>query len=103
MPTTKTKHTRKPAKTIESLPGPETITRQTLSNGIVVLVRANDASPAVVVDADLRAGALWESRAQAGLASFTASAMMRGTARRTFTEIYEAIESVGASLSVSSG
>ena len=103
MPTTKTKPSRKPAAAATSLPGPETITRRTLSNGIVVLVRENDTSPAVVVDSDLRAGALWESRAQAGLASFTASAMMRGTERRAFGEIYEAIESVGASLSVSSG
>jgi zinc protease len=103
MPTTKTKPTRKAALDVKSLPGPETITRRTLSNGIVVLVRENDTSPAVVVDSDLRAGALWESRAQAGLASFTASAMLRGTERRLFAEIYEAIESVGASLSVSSG
>jgi zinc protease len=103
MPSTKTKLPRKPALDLTSLPGPETITRRTLSNGIVVLVRENDTSPAVVVDSDLRVGALWESRAQAGLASFTASAMMRGTERRSFAEIYEAIESVGASLSVSSG
>lgn len=103
MPTKTKKPVRKPAAAVKSLPGPETITRRTLSNGIVVLVRENDTSPAVVVDSDLRAGALWESRAQAGLASFTASAMMRGTERRSFGDIYEAIESVGASLSVSSG
>jgi zinc protease len=103
MPTTKTKPTRKPTLDVHSLPGPETITRRALSNGIVVLVRENNTSPAVVVDSDLRTGALWESRDKAGLASFTASAMMRGTERRSFAEIYEAIESVGASLSVSSG
>ena len=67
MPSTKTKPTRKPALDLSSLPGPETITRRTLSNGIVVLVRENDTSPAVVVDSDLSVGALWESRAQAGL------------------------------------
>ncbi len=103
MPTTKTKPSGKPALDVSSLPGPETITRRTLSNGIVVLVRENDTSPSVVVDSDVRAGALWEGRAKAGLASFTASALMRGTERRSFAEIYEAIESVGASLSVSSG
>ena len=103
MPTIKTKAKAKLALDMRSLPGPDTITRRTLSNGIVVLVRENDTSPAVVVDSDLRAGALWESRDKAGLASFTASAMMRGTQRRSFAEIYEAIESVGASLSFSSG
>ncbi len=103
MPTTKTKPRPKAAFDFHSLPGPETITRRRLSNGIVVLVRENDTSPAVVVDSDLRAGALWESRDKAGLASFTASAMMRGSESRSFAEIYEAIESVGASLSLSSG
>ena len=68
MPTTKTKQPAPPALNPRSLPGPETITRRELGNGIVVLVFENHTSPSVVVDADLRAGALWESRAQAGLA-----------------------------------
>src|SRR5258706_4027101 len=102
MPSTKTKPTRKASLDLSSLPGPDTITRRTLSNGIVVLVRENDTSPAVVVDSDLRARALWESPDQAGLSSFTASAMMRGTQRRLLAAIYEAIESVGARLSGSS-
>ena len=88
---------------LKSLPGPETITRREISNGIVVLVRENHTSPSVVVDGDLRAGALWETRERAGLADFTASALLRGTERRSFAEIYEAIESVGASLSISGG
>jgi zinc protease len=104
MPTTKKKtQAAKPALNPRSLPGPETIIRRELSNGIIVLIFENHTSPSVVVDADLRAGALWESRAQAGLAGFTASALMRGTERKTFAEIYEAIESVGASLGMSAG
>src|SRR4051812_11657530 len=115
MPSTKTKskprskprpksQPRPPAVlNVHSLPGPETITRRELANGIVVLVRENHSSPSVVLDADLRVGSLWESREQAGLSNFAASASMRGTERRSFAEIYEAIESVGASLSVSSG
>ena len=69
-----------------------------LPNGIVILVRENHTSPAVVVDGDLRTGALWETREKAGLADFTTAALMRGTEARAFGEIYEAIESVGASL-----
>ncbi len=88
---------------LTALPGPETIARRELSNGLVVLVRENHTSPSVVMDGDLRVGALWESRAQAGLADFTTSALMRGTERRTFAEIYEQIESVGASLWFSGG
>jgi len=90
-------------KSTPSLPGPETITRHELANGVVVLARENFSSPSVVIDADLRAGALWHGRDVAGLADFTGSALMRGTERLAFNEIYEQIESVGASLSVSAG
>src|SRR5690606_30712619 len=84
-------------------PGPETIHRHVLSNGIVVLVYENFASESVVVEGVLRAGALVEPAEKAGLADFTADLLMRGTQSRTFEEIYEALESVGASLSFGSG
>jgi zinc protease len=87
----------------DSIPGPENITRRVLSNGIVVLARENFTSPSIVVDADLRVGALWHGREQAGLSDFSAAALMRGTERYSFGEIYEQIESAGASLSVSGG
>lgn len=90
-------------KLAPSLPGPENITRRELPNGVIVLARENFSSHSVVVDADLRAGALWHGRDVAGLADFTGSALMRGTERLAFAEIYEQIESVGASLSVSAG
>jgi zinc protease len=66
-------------------------------------VRENFTSPAVVMDGDLRVGALWENREKAGLANFAASALMRGTERRSFAEIYEQIESAGARLGISGG
>ncbi|MCA9972991.1 MAG: insulinase family protein [Anaerolineales bacterium] len=84
-------------------PGPETIHRTVLSNGIVLLVYENFASPSVVVEGLVRAGALAESRAQAGLAGFTASLLMRGTQARDFAAIYEALETAGASLDFSGG
>jgi zinc protease len=80
-----------------SIPGPENITRRELSNGIVVLVRENHASPAVVVRGYLRVGARDERPEQAGLASFAADALMHGTSSHTFEQIYETLESVGAS------
>lgn len=86
-----------------SLPGPDDIVRRELPNGIVVLVRPNHASPTIALHALLRAGAVFETRETAGLAYFTASALMRGTARRDFQTIYEEIESIGASLSISGG
>jgi len=86
-----------------SLPGPDTILRREIGNGLVVLARENFSSPSVVVSGYLRAGALHEPDAQAGLAHLTAASLMRGTRRRSFQEIYESIESIGASLSFSAG
>jgi len=103
MSTTKKKSAPRPSLDIKSLPGPENITRRVLDSGLVVLVRENHTSPSVVVNGDLRVGALWETKEKAGLARFTAAALMRGTERRAFAEIYEQIESVGASLSLSGG
>ncbi len=84
-------------------PGPDTIHRHRLPNGIVVLIYQNFASESVVVDGIMRAGALAEARHQAGLASFTAATLMRGTEKRTFEQIYEDLESAGASLGFSGG
>jgi zinc protease len=86
-----------------SFPSPETITRVELPNGIVVLIYENHNSPSVVLSGYLWAGALSESREQAGLASFTTGMLMRGTACRTFGQINEALESIGAQLGFNSG
>ncbi len=86
-----------------SLPGPDDILRVELPNGMVVLARENFTSPAVVLNGSLRAGSLDESRQRAGLARFTAAALMRGTESRTFGEIYEQIESLGARLGMGGG
>lgn len=84
-------------------PGPDTIQRHTLPNGITVLIYENFASESIVVEGVVRAGALPESRQQAGLANFTASLLMRGSQKRTFEQIYDELESVGADLGFSSG
>jgi zinc protease len=81
-----------------SFPSPETITRVELANGIVVLVYQDHSNPSVVIAGHLWAGALSEPAEQAGLASFTAGMLMRGTENRTFATINEALESVGAQL-----
>src|SRR3972149_10492700 len=71
-----------------SLPGPENISRWALPNGIVLLVRQNHASPSVVLNGYLWAGALEEDGPSAGLAHFTAACLMRGTPRRSFPGLY---------------
>jgi zinc protease len=86
-----------------SLPGPEDITHTRLSNGITLLVRTNFNSPSVVVGGHLPCGALFDPPQLLGLADFTALALMRGTAHRTFQQIYDALESNAASLSFGGG
>jgi zinc protease len=85
------------------LPGPEDITRVELSNGIVVLSRADFNSASVAVSGFLHAGALLEPDEKLGLADFTASALLRGTQQHSFQEIYDTLESVGASLGIGGG
>ncbi len=87
----------------KTYPGPETIHRYELDNGITLLVYENFAAESVVMEGLVRAGAGAEPPEKAGLASFTAEMLMRGTQNRSFDEIYEAIESVGATFDFSSG
>jgi zinc protease len=92
-----------PTLDVSSLPGPDNVHREQLDTGAVVLARENFASPSVVISGYLPAGALADPEGQEGLADLTASALMRGTETRTFSEIYESIEAIGASLHVSAG
>ncbi|MFQ5858234.1 MAG: M16 family metallopeptidase [Anaerolineae bacterium] len=86
-----------------SLPDPESIVRRTLDNGIAVLARDNFLSPSVVLSGYLRVGSVDDPPEQAGLASFVADMLDHGTRNRTFEVISEAIESIGAGLSVGGG
>ena len=86
-----------------SLPGPDDVHREVLSNGITVLARSNFNSPSVVISGFFNAGALFDSDEKLGLADFVTSALMRGTKKRSFDEIYQALESVGASLGFNTG
>jgi zinc protease len=89
--------------TTHALPGPDDITRMVLPNGITILARANFNSPSVVINGYLDVGSLFDSDEKLGLADFTAAALMRGTQQRNFQQIYDALESVGASLGFGGG
>jgi zinc protease len=86
-----------------ALPGPDDITRVSLKNGITILVRSNFNSPSVFVNGYLPVGSLLDSDEKLGLADFTASALMRGTIQHNFQQIYDALESIGASLGFGGG
>jgi len=86
-----------------AMPGPHDITRVVLDNGLVILVRENHAAPVVVLEGALPAGSIHVPREQSGLASFVASMLMRGSEHYDFDAFNDAIEGVGASLSVTAG
>lgn len=88
---------------LHSLPGPENILRQELANGMVVLARSNPSSGSLVISGNLLAGGLSDPDDRLGLADFTAAGLMRGTQNRSFQEIYDMLESLGASLGFSGG
>ncbi|MBC7237700.1 MAG: insulinase family protein [Chloroflexi bacterium] len=83
--------------------GPETVRREVLDNGIVVLARENPASPSVTIEASIDAGSVHETDETAGLAALTAHMMRHGTERHTFQELNEALDGVGASIDLSAG
>ena len=84
-------------------PGPENIFREQLDNGIVLLVYENFAAPSVELEGVCRAGSLADPADRLGLAQFVSGMLMRGADGRSFEDIYEELESVGASLQFSAG
>jgi zinc protease len=86
-----------------SIPGADDIARAELPNGLVVLARENPNSKAVTLRALVQVGGLNDPDDKLGLADFTASTLMRGTAARNFQQIYDSLESIGATFGFNSG
>lgn len=80
-----------------SIPGPEDISRAVLPNGIIVLCRSNFNSASVVVSGYINAGSEFDPLDKLGLAHFTSRCLMRGTSTSSFQELYDRLESAGAS------
>lgn len=85
------------------MPCAANVVQYTLRNGIRIYAYENFASPAVVVNGYLVAGALDEPRDKLGLAGFVADCLTRGTQRYSYEQIFELTEAVGANLSVYGG
>ncbi len=82
---------------------PETVTRTTLDNGLVVLVKQNPHNPSVTLRGRIRAGALYDTSETAGLAEMTTAALQRGTRKRSFQQLNEELDRAGMSFGVGSG
>lgn len=87
-----------PTPITSAIPGPETITRAELDNGIVVLAYENFNAQSIVISGSFSAGAIHEAPENGGLANLTAAALMRGTQNRDFDAIHSALEDIGADL-----
>ena len=88
---------------VNSLPGPDDITRIKLKNGITFLFRQNLNSMTASIGGYVQAGSIYDPLDKLGLADFTTSTLMRGTKNRRFQEIYDSLESIGASLGIGCG
>jgi len=86
-----------PLNDFRSIPGPEDIFRTVLPNGIVLLCRSNFNSSSVVVSGYITVGSEYDPLDKLGLAHFTSRCLMRGTSSSSFQEIYDRLESAGAS------
>lgn len=77
--------------------------RTTLSNGIKALAVQRADTPAAVFSLVLPAGEAWDTPQAEGLASFTSQALMRGTTKHSYQELFEQLSGLGASLDSGSG
>jgi len=75
--------------------------RVVTENGAAILAAENPASRSVVIHGSMPGGPVYDSEGRAGLAGLTAACTMRGTKKKSYEEIFGAVDSVGASLSVS--
>jgi zinc protease len=80
-----------------------TFQKYTLSNGMNLIVKENHYAQSVIIRGHLHGGANLDGPDQAGLASFSTTLLRRGTTTRTFAQINETVESVGASVFVNTG
>lgn len=87
----------------KNYPNASTIERHTLSNGMIVLLYQNPNAKTVILEGGLWAGAIGEPAEKGGVASFVASSLMRGTSNRSFEQIYDQLEGVGAMVGYGSG
>ena len=89
-----------PYGTSPSVRAPE-VWRETLANGLSVLGVEDRETPMVQFELAFRGGMLLENPGRTGVANLLAETMMDGTARRTPEELEQAIDLLGAALSVS--
>src|SRR5215470_18580067 len=77
------------------------VTKQTLDNGLRVLVREDPAADVVAVSLVARGGSRFETPETAGITNFLQRSMIRGTKRFTGVQLAEAAERLGGTVDAS--
>ena len=75
--------------------------RQVLANGLTVISKHTPVTPAVTINASIRAGSVCDPPDGAGLAHFLSKTIDRGTMTRSADQIAEELDSRGVSLATS--
>jgi zinc protease len=83
---------------LHHLPGEDNTSRIVLSNGITLLLFSNPDSAAVVLSGYFQAGSMFDPPEKLGLAYYTSSSLMRGTHHRSFQQMYNELETAGATV-----
>lgn len=77
------------------------VLRHVLPNGMTVLVRESRAAAVVALSLQVDGGSAYETAGTAGISQLVQGAMIRGTARRSMTQLAEAAESIGGGIEAS--
>lgn len=78
-----------------------TVRAERLDNGMTVLVRENPLAPVVAVSLMVAVGSRWETAANAGVSNFLDAVMVKGTTKRSGSELADMIASLGGKVSAS--
>ena len=76
----------------------ETVRSVQLDNGFTVLVRENPVAPVVAVALLVRMGSRWETPANAGISNFTHAVMVKGTTKRSGSDLAETVALLGGKI-----
>ena len=73
--------------------------QERLENGLTVIVRENPVAPVVAASLLVKMGTRWEQPATAGMSNFVHAVMVKGTAKRSGSDLAEAVAALGGKIS----
>ena len=79
----------------------EPVIQTRLPNGLTVIIRENPVAPVVGLSLQVRMGTRWETPSTAGISNFLMAVMVKGTAKRSGSDLAEAVAALGGKISAS--